>query len=903
MPLTAGQKLGPYEIVAPLGAGGMGEVYRARDTRLGRDVAIKVLPPGMADDPERRARFEREARAVAALNHPHICVIHDVGRAPGEAGSGETDYLVMELVEGETLADRVKRGPLPVADTLRIGAEIAEALDRAHRAGIVHRDLKPANVMLSKSGTKLMDFGLARAAGAAAGGSSGSQLATMSRPVTAEGHIVGTFQYMAPEQLEGREADARADVWALGATLYEMATGTRPFEGESTASLIGAIMRAEPQPLAERAPASPASLERVIRICLAKDPDQRWQSAGDIARMLRGLDGTASGSGTAVAVAPRRRSARESIAWTLAVLLPLAAFAAARFAGGPHDTADTLRSALTLPPGAVYHFSGDFAGPPAISPDGRRIAFVALDDQHGASIWVRELDRLDAQPVPGTTGGSFPFWSPDGRSLGFQANLQLKRVDLDGGAVVTLAEAGGLRGAAWGRDGSIVYSPEAQGGLVRIPAAGGTPVTITVPDTATETTHRFPQILPGGRNILYFAANHRDPTSKQSSVWVTSIDGKTRRKLLQASCNAVYADGHLLYLQDSVLFARPFDPRLLRFTGDAVPTRERIQPDLSTWTSNLSASETGRLAYVLLGPTFGSRIEERDREGKRLRVLTSSANHTSVVLSRDGRTLAQGSQESAAADIWSIDLVTGRRTLAIGGKADQDAPVLSPRGDRLLFSSNDAGRPYRLMIGRSDGAGEMHEVLRGTRDLIGSDWSRDGRFALVFAGDILSGIWDTLMVVNPEDGRSRQVVVVSPGSFGDARLSPDGRWLAYTEGTYGQTHIIVIPFVPAWPAGKAPTGRWQAGTSGGAYPRWPMSGREIVFARLDGTVVSVEVDPAPEGLRIGGERELFRAALRPQTPGMEVSPDGQRFYVNVLSGDDVSRLALVTNWTAGLAKK
>ncbi len=901
MPLAAGHKLGPYEIVAPLGAGGMGEVYRARDTRLGREVAVKVLPPELAGDPERRARFEREARAVAALNHPNICVIHDVGR------EGTTDYLVMELVEGESLAQRLARGPLVPSETLRIGAEIADALDRAHRAGIVHRDLKPANVMLARSGAKLMDFGLARAAGPAWSGS-GTQLATMSRPVTAEGNLVGTFQYMAPEQLEGREADARSDIWALGATLYEMATGARPFEGESTASLIGAIMRAEPRPLAERAPvpggagSPPPALERLLRTCLAKDPEQRWQSAGDVARMLRGLDGASSGV-VAIPGAPRRRAGREPLAWALAVLLPLAAFAVARLTNAPREEGGALRVALTLPRGTVYHFSGDFAGPPAISPDGRRVAFVALDDKLGASIWVRDLDRLDAHPIPGTAGGSFPFWSPDGNSLGFWADLSIKRVDLDGGAVITLGAANALRGACWGRDGWIVFTPDAQGGLYRMPAAGGAPVVLTRPDTTIETTNRFPQILPGGHDVLYFSGDHRNPVSARSGAYVVSLDGKSKRKLLDTTCNAVYSDGNLLYLQDSVLFARPFDPRSLRFTGDAVPTRERIQPDPSTWTSNLSASENGRLAYVLLGPAFGSRIEERARDGARLRLLTSSANHTAMYLSRDGRLLANASQVSAAADIWTIDLASGRRTLVLGGTPDEDEPVLSTRADRLLFTSNRMGHQYHVFLGRSDGAGDVRAIVTGAHDQFPVDWSADGRFALVEIGDAVAGVWDTLLAVEPEHPGPGQVLLVRPGSTGDARLSYDGRWLAYAEGPSMATHIVVIPFAQGWPGGNAPTGRWQVSTSTGGYPRWSASGREIVFARFDGTIVSVDVEPGADGFHVGAEKELFRAPLRPQTSSLEVSPDAQRFYINALSGDDVSRLAVVTNWKAGLARK
>jgi Tol biopolymer transport system component len=896
VPLNAGQKLGPYQIVAPLGAGGMGEVYRALDPRLGREVAVKVLPAGLGDDPERRARFEREARTVGALNHPHICVLHDLGR------EGNVDYLVMELVEGETLAQRLERGPLPLSETLRIGAEIADALDCAHRAGIVHRDLKPANVMLARSGAKLMDFGLARLSGGQPTADSGSQLATMTRPVTAEGRLIGTFHYMSPEQLEGREADARSDVWALGATLYEMATGAHAFEGPTTASLIGSIMRDEPRPFAERAPASPPALERIVRTCLAKDPNQRWQSAGDLGRMLRGLDPSASGTTSPVAVPKRRAPARERLAWVLTLVLPLAAFALARLTTATGPGRELMRVALTLPRGTVYHFSGDFAGPPALSSDGRRVAFVALDDKLGAELWVRDLDQLAAHPVAGTEGGSFPFWSPDGRSLGFWSGSELRRVDLETGAIIRLCAAKTLRGGTWLTDGTIVFAPESQSGLFRVPETGGTPVALTQRDSSFETTHRFPQVLPDGRHILYFSGDHRDAASTHSSAWVVSSDGRTKRKLLECRANAVYAAGHLLYLRDSVLFARPFDPRSLRFTGDPVPTHELIQPDYSTWTSNLSASERGELAYVLLGPAFGSTIQERGRDGRLLRTLTESGNHTNLYLSRTGDRLAYASQVVASADLWSIDLATGRRTRTHGGPADEDAALLSPDGRTVAFSSNRASSHYRVYATRRDGSGTAEELARGPdKDVWVSDWAPNGASIVGFSGDFLSGFWDSLWVM-PARGGVRQPLVAHGGSDGDGRVSPDGRWLAYTEGPPGASQNLVVAYPPGWPAGAAPEGRWPVSESVCRLPRWAKGGRELIYLRADGTVVSVDVSAGSESVHFGQEHELFRAPVRPTGSVFDVSADGERFYLNALSGDDVSRLAYVTNWTAGLRK-
>ena len=704
-------------------------------------------------------------------------------------------------------------------------------------------------------------------------------------------------------QVRGEPLDPRTDLFSPGIILYEMATGERPFEGESTASLIGAIMRAEPRPLAERAPASPPALERLIRTCLAKDPEQRWQSAGDVARMLRGLDMTSSGGAAVVAAAAPRRTRRGlALMAVAAVLLVAAGFGLARLWSPAPPAEGAVRAALTLPRGAVYHFSGDFAGPPAISPDGRRVAFVALDDRFGASLWVRDLDRLDARRVPGTEGGSFPFWSPDGRSLGFWSGTELCRVDLETGTVVRLCPANGLRGASWGRDRFIVFAPSATSGLFRVPETGGAAVEFTVRDSANETTHRYPQALPDGKHFLYFSGNHRDASSARSGVWVVSSDGRTRRKLLECRASAVYSAGHLLYLSDSVLFARPFDPRALRFTGDPVPTRERIQPDYSTWTSNLSTSDNGRLAYVLLGTSFGTSIQERARAGPLMRVLNESANHTTLYLERGGRTLMHGSQEVASSDIWSVDVASGRRTRAMASPADEDSPVPSPDGVQFLYSSNRAGRPYRLFLARRDGAGREREFARTTDDLFPCDWSADGRFVIAAQGNYIGGTWDTLWAIRYPEG-TREFVVAHPGSFGDARLSPDGRWLAYTEGAIGASQNFVIAFPPAWPSGKAPAGRWQLSGPSSALPRWASGGRELVYARGDGMIVSVEVVPGQESVRFGAERELFRVPLRPQTPALEVSPDGQRFFVNALSGDDVSRLAIVTNWTAGLAKK
>ena len=484
MALSPGNRLGPYEIVAPLGAGGMGEVYKAKDTRLGRDVAVKVLPQHLSSNPEIRARFEREAKAVSSLNHPHICILHDVGR------EGDTDYLVMELMEGETLAQRLPKGPLPVADVLKVGSQIADALDRAHRAGVTHRDLKPGNVMLTKSGAKLMDFGLARATGLG----STSELTsspTMAAPLTAEGTILGTFQYMAPEQLEGGDSDARADVWALGCVLYEMATGTRAFGGTTQASLISAIMRDQPRPLGELAPATPPALDHLIRVCLAKDPGERIQTAHDVRLQLQWIAEGGSQVG-APAVDATTRRAGSWVTWTGwgvgALALGAAVLLSMKPAGTPE--ARVTRTIVQAPPDALFLFAGDNAGPPVLSPDATRMAFVAVNEHGGAALWVRELSALTAVPIPGTENATYPFWSADGRSIGFFADQKLKRVDIATNQVMGLCGAAGGRGGTWSRAGVIVFAPDFQSDLAQVPAMGGAPVPVTKRETPKQSTHR-----------------------------------------------------------------------------------------------------------------------------------------------------------------------------------------------------------------------------------------------------------------------------------------------------------------------------------------------------------------------------------------------------------------------------
>ncbi|HEX4824239.1 MAG TPA: protein kinase [Candidatus Polarisedimenticolaceae bacterium] len=889
MPLASGTQLGPYEITSPLGAGGMGEVYRAKDTRLGREVAIKVLPQHLSSNPEIRARFEREAKAVSSLNHPNVCTLHDVGR------QGDTDYLVMELIEGETLAQRLAKGALPLADVLRIGGQIADALDRAHRAGVSHRDLKPGNVMLTKSGAKLMDFGLARATGLGRPGEMTSS-PTVAAPLTAEGTILGTFQYMAPEQLEGRESDARADLWAFGCVLYEMATGKRAFEGATQASLISAIMRDAPRPAAELMPTTPPALDHLIRMCLVKDPDERIQTAHDVRLQLRWI-----GEGSSAGAAPVATMKRPRIAWTgwivgaLGVALALFALLALRHG----DDARVMRTIVTPPEGALFLFGGDNAGPPVISPDGKRVAFVAVDDRGGASIWLRDLASLKAEPIPGTESATYPFWSPDGHSLGFFADLKLKRVDIDTRQVMAICPAPGGRGGTWSASGVIVFSPDYRTALQQVSAMGGTPQPATTLASSKQTTHRWPHFLPDGKHLLYYAGNHDDVGGQENSVWVASLDGKENRTLVPCATDAQYAGGYLFYVQDSVLIARPFDPRKAEFTGEPRPTADRVQFDPSTWKANVSVTEKGVLVYQPTGGTQGSEIQIRDRSGKLLRKVAEVGNHFAVRLSHDGKRIAYSSQLTPSGDIFVYDIERGAARRLTTGDEDEDVPLFSPDGRWIAYTKNVATThqpgDYAVMVMASDG-GPGRTVLKADKeDLWPVDWSADGRKLLVGSGNWNTTLADRLGVASADGTGSIQWLDTGTKNLSFARISHDGRFIAYGVVSGGQPQVFIAPA-----PGTGDGSRIQISPHGGVLPQWGPGDRELVYWRSDGTIVSVPL--AARSMQPGAETPLFRVLLRPGYSTLDMAADGATFVVNTLASEGAAPIVVVSNWTQELPK-
>jgi Tol biopolymer transport system component/predicted Ser/Thr protein kinase len=897
MTLAAGSRLGPYEIVSPVGAGGMGEVYRARDTRLERTVAVKVLPAHLSKSEEVRQRFEREAKTISQLSHPHICALYDVGNHDG------TEYLVMEFLEGESLADRLLKGPLPPDQVLRCGIEIADALDKAHRQGVVHRDLKPGNVMLTKSGVKLVDFGLARFVPPVSGLSGMSVLPTQAGTnLTEKGTILGTFQYMAPEQLEGKEADARTDIFALGTVLYEMATGQKAFSGPSQATLIAAIIGSQPPPISTIQPMIPPALDRVVRTCLAKDPEDRWQTAHDVMLELKWVAEGGSQAGVPAPVVARRKS-REAIAWAgFAACAALAAvFAAGYFRRAPKP-ARAVRSSVLLPEKRFLNFI-------TISPDGGQLAFVAGMPGGKRQIWVRPLDGLSAQPLAGTENADFLFWSPDARSIAFFADGKLKKIEVSGGPAVALCDAApnGL-GGTWSREGVILFAhPSAP--ISRIPETGGTPVPVTRLDAARhETTHRYPWFLPDGRHFLYMAANLSGaPDDAANLIRVGTIDSKEDKALIPAYSNTIYApssagasEGNLLFSRDGSLFAQRFDPKKLQTSGQMLPIAQHVAPFTLFWRNAIfSAAENGTMVYGS-STTTPSSLLWFDRNGRPLGTVGEPVFVTSGLtagtgrlrISPDGRRLAATifDPSTRTSDVWLYDLTRGVRTRFTSGPSNNADPVWSPDGSRIVFDSDrkHQGDLYR----KPTGGGSEEPLVEEEGQRIADDWSPDGRFLALELREPRGERRVSLSILSLADGKLTTFFRRGVNN-GDARFSPDGRWIAYTSEESGRNEIYLAAF-----PGQGE--RWQVSTEGGVQPRWRRDGKELFYLSSDLRLMSVEVRASSATPEPGVPKLLFEP--HPLPTFYDAAADGQRFLV-VSSGVEQSPpITLVQNWSAGIQK-
>jgi serine/threonine protein kinase/Tol biopolymer transport system component len=885
MALSSGTMLGPYEIQSLLGAGGMGEVYRARDSRLARTVAIKVLPPHLSDQPEAKERFDREARAISCLSHPNICHLYDVGRQDG------VSYLVMEYLEGETLADRLLKGPLPLEQVLRNGIEICEGLEKAHKSGVVHRDLKPGNVMLTKSGAKLMDFGLAKPVIPASPPSSGltQTQATPQHPLTAEGMVVGTFQYMSPEQLEGKEADARSDIFALGAVLHEMVTGRRAFQGKTTASTIAAILAADPPPISSVQPLSPLALEATVKSCLAKDPDERLQTAHDVKLQIKWIQESVSSSRLAAA-RPTARKPWDRLAWLVAGLLLLLLL------GG--TSAWWLRGRET-PPAMYFNSSVPFpAAYVALSPDGRMLALVAYSDQANKNaIWIHQIGSRGASVVAGTEGAFYPFWSPNGRSIGFFADGKLKTIDVASGrSAQVLADAPFGRGGSWSRDGVILFTPDAWSGLYRLSSSGGMPVAVTKPDVSQfQVSHRWPVFLPDGRHFLYLACNFSGRLDK-NTIFVGSLDSDEKRPVVTASTNAVYADpGYILYWRDNALVAQRFDLHTYSLTGEPRIVSDAVQYFPQTNLAVFAAAGKTLVAQTGAGKGVNrSQLIWFDRHGKQVGSVGPPDLVANPKLSPDGRRVAvdQTDTDGRHVNIWIHELTSNASSRLGFGPWLEQVTVWSPDGKQVLYTSNE-NLFFSLYLKNADGSGSAQNIVDFSTPQQGPwDWSRDGRY-------VLARKERELWYITMPDRQTRPLLQTQ-WLVRNAQFSPDGKFVAYASSETGNWEVYVSPF-PGFGS------KWQVSRGGGEEPRWRRDGKELFYLAPDGRLMAADVRTAA-GFEVGSPIAVFLTHPRQPISAMDffsydVTPDGQKFLVNTrVDVSNSAPLSVILNWSSEMEK-
>ena len=931
--LTAGGKIGIYEIVSSLGAGGMGEVYRARDPKLQRDVALKILPETMARDAQRMARFEREAQVLASLNHPNIAAIYGLEESNGVRA------LVMELVEGQTLAELIAvaavplpparsgefisphggvKPPLQIGQLLPIARQIAEALEYAHERGVIHRDLKPANVKITLEGTvKVLDFGLAKVLDASDSTTTMDMAnsPTLSGMATQAGVILGTAAYMSPEQAKGQRVDRRADIWAFGCVLYEMLSGRKPFEGETISDVLAAVIRADPDWTAIPE-TTPQAIRKLVYRCLQKDQRQRLRDIGD-ARIT--IEETTSGVGERSAL-PRegealpygvsggRQSllARERLVWALvtATLLATTIVATVAYRRVARAPAPTIVAEIPAPKDGQFRFQGDLGGPPAISPDGRTLAFVATDPNGKNMLWVRPLDSSSPQMLAGTEEATGLFWSADSRSIGFFADGKLRTVSSTGGPVVTLcdSEVGGGGSSNWKE--TILFRPYADKGIYQVSISGGVPKPVTTMDRSKFRLLMSPQFLPDGKHFLYTAVGTNPATS---GIYFASLDGREDQLILRTTDRFIYASGYLLYSRGSELTAQAFDPDRGRLKGEPRRLIEGVRNE-DPYGGVFSVSENGVLAYQPGEDTSGRKLVMFDLAGKGLGAVGGTAVYYDLRFSPDGRRLAfaMGAQNS---DIWVDDLAReARMRLTFDPDTDKGAPVWSPDGTRVLFSTLRGGKAaVGIYEKASNGAGSEELLLAAAPadpEVWATDWSRDGRFVIFCRGDLYARAHSDIWVLPLVGDRKPRLLVRTPVAAYDGQFSPDERWIAYTSRESGQDEIYVIPFdaskflnTDKAAADTARGGRWEVSTDGGAFPKWRADGKEIFYVTTGGKIMAAEVNGTGNHFEVGRPRLLFRTTLSAATPPYDVSSDGKRIVINTPGEEGNISLRVVVNWT------
>jgi serine/threonine protein kinase len=885
MALTSGTRLGPYEIESPLGAGGMGEVYRAKDTRLDRTVAIKILPTHLSANPEFKQRFEREARSVSSLNHPHICHLYDVGSQEG------IDFLVMEFLDGETLAERLRRGALPFPELLKIGMEIAKALEIAHRAGIVHRDFKPGNIMLTKSGTKLMDFGLAKPASFGAAGSGPAPLLSAARtmsgatpvsPLTTAGSIVGTIQYMSPEQIEGKEADARADIFAFGAVLYEMAMGKRAFEGKSQISVASSILEKAPDPISASKPSTPAAFDYLVAACLAKDREDRFQSAHDVRLQLKGISQSPQTPVAAAPVQSRRRFLPRAL---LAVAVVLLAVAAILFYSLQRATAPTLsvRAYIPPPPGTAFRASGFDAGPVVVSPDGKTLAFSGVDDQGHTNLWLRPLDAAQATMLPSTEDATSPFWSPDSHYLAFVADRKLKTISVSGGDAQTLTDTYEVYSGCgdWSPAGIILFCKQNFGPIWQIAASGGQTSPATRLDK-NETAHEDPYFLPDGKHFLYVSRQLSQPVRIKLGVL-----GKPEQDGIDIAPGGrpAFASDHLLFVRAGRIQAQPFSSRTFKLSGDAQTIGEA---------RTFSVSQNGVLAYH--ESSAQSELKLFDRSGNLIGLPGPLAVYSDPRFSPDGKSIAVTIEDprSGTSDIWVLPVAGGQPTRITFGPEDY-WPVWSPDGKQIAYGVRENGK-VSIRRRSLDGSQPEEVLYQNDAYINGSaiDWSPDGKYLSI---DLESkeGIFSNWILPLTGDRKVFQPPAAShmTASEYDGRFSSDGRWLAYFSYETGRPEVYVVPFGPGAKTQVSTTGGWNTMFS---------RGQELFYVSMGNRLIAAHTFAQPN-FHVDSIEPLFQLDL-PNFAGIsfDVSPDAKHFVVQTTDHTKSTSITLLTNWPADLKK-
>ena len=903
MALTTGARLGPYEILSAIGAGGMGEVYKARDTRLDRIVAIKILPPEWTNDDTAKQRFDREAQTIASLKHPHICVLHDVGSHEG------VSYLVMEFLEGETLTDRLVRGPLPLEEALGVAIAIGDALDKAHRQGVIHRDLKPSNVMLTASGPKLLDFGLAKSQATLPAATS----------MTLPGTILGTMQYMAPEQLDGVEADRRTDIFSFGVVVHEMVTGKKAFEGKSQVLLISAIATSTPPPLSRVQPETPAALDDLVKTCLEKDPEDRWQDARDVVAELRwiaeggtdaDLAGAAGRSGW-TAKAWLRRGAQVAAA-TAIVLLAWPAYLYVQGPPAPEEIRFRVPRNLTAQPDETQGGNSASGGAAtfsradsAISPDGRLIVFVARAQPGDTmALYVRPVGAVAPQRLAGTDDASRPFWSPDSRSIAFVSKGKLKKVEAAGGRPQDLCDAPTFAGGTWNHEGTILFGSPS--GVFRVSQEGGTPEAITTVDPS-ESGHLWPRFLPDGRHFLFLA---KSGDASKSGVYAAAIDSKDRTRVLAVDTNVAYTDpGAIVFERDGAVYAQPFNADTLAFSGEPTRIADEVTFESSIGKGDFDVSRNGVLIYYVSGTGAGAVGEEAweyqlqwtDRSAQPLGSVGPWGIYRGLEISPNGQRVAVHRHDGTGGDLWVMEPPPqSPKRITFDATQDNSSPIWSPEGDRIVFTSKRNGK-LGLYETRSDGSGTDGDLLfESDLPKAPMSWSPDGKRLVFWMHDpkTLGDIW-----ILPMEGDKKPVpFLASSRNETHPQVSPDGKWIAYTSELTGRKEVYVQPF----PTG---TGRWQISPDaglGGDWPRWRKDSQELYYhslgnagaygaftngAAILGPVFASSIKAIGGSIEASTPKEAIRLlALRYPHPGSDyhtygVSPDGQRFltYQRVLT--------------------